>query len=106
MINHLSRNGILPDATSGDGGLFHGIFFRYFVKSVNEEDLEKETRKKFHHYFTNLARVMSKEEINPTTMLYGGRWREVPSDETLVCLTPHLTGCMLLEAMCVLKPLN
>ena len=106
VINHLSTDGILSDATSGDGGLFHGIFFRYFVKLVNEEDLEKETRKKFHNYLTNLAMVMSKEGVNPTTMLYGGRWRKAPDDKTPVALTPHLTGCMLMEAMCILKPLN
>lgn len=106
VINHLSKGGVLSDATSGDGGLFHGIFFRYFVKLVNEEDLAYDVRKRFHDYLTNLSLVMAREGVNPRTMLYGGRWRKAPADDEPVGLTPHLTGCMLMEAMCVLKPLK
>lgn len=104
--DHLSRNGVLPDATSGDGGLFHGIFFRYFVKLVNEEALNRTTRQKFHDYLTNLATIMVEQGVNPNTMLYAGRWRKAPADDEPVCLTPHLSGCMLMEAMCILKPIK
>ena len=48
---------------------------------------------------------MATQGINPSTMLYGGRWRKAPADNEKVGLTPHLTGCMLMEAMCVLQPL-
>ena len=106
VIDHLSKDGVLSDAPSGDGGLFHGIFFRYFVKLVNEDDLAYDVRKRFHDYLTNLALVMAKEGVNPRTMLYGGRWRQAPADKEPVALTPHLTGCMLMEAMCVLKELK
>lgn len=106
VIDRLSKEGVLSDASSGDGGLFHGIFFRYFVKLVNEETLDFATRKKFHDYLTNLATVMAAQGVNPNTMLYAGRWRKAPADNEPVGLTPHLTGCMLMEAMCVLKPLN
>ena len=105
VIDYLSDDGLLSDATSGDGGLFHGIFFRYFVKLVNEETLDYNTRKKFHNYLTNLATVMAGQGVNHNTMLYAGRWRKAPTDTEPVGLTPHLTGCMLMEAMCVLKPL-
>ena len=106
VTEQLSKNGILPDATSGDGGLFHGIFFRYFVKLINEETLEIGVRKKFHDWFTNLATVMAEQGVNPNTMLYAGRFQKAPADDEPVGLTPHLTGCMLMEAMCVLKPLE
>ena len=106
VTDHMTRNGVLSDATSGDGGLFHGIFFRYFVKLVNEEALSMDVRKKFHDWFTNLATVMAEQGVNPNTMLYAGRWRKAPADDEPVGLTPHLTGCMLMEAMCVLKPLK
>lgn len=106
VVEHMTENGVLSDATSGDGGLFHGIFFRYFVKLINEEALELDVRKKFHDYLTALATVMAEEGVNHHTMLYAGRWRKAPLDDEPVALTPHLTGCMLMEAMCVLKPIN
>lgn len=106
VIEHMSRNrGVLGNATEGDGGLFHGIFFRYFVKLINDETLDMDTRRKFHAYFTHLATVMAEHGVNKNTMLYGGRWWKAPADNAPVGLTPHVTGCMLMEAMCVLKPL-
>lgn len=106
VIEHMSRNrGVLGNATEGDGGLFHGIFFRYFVKLINDETLDTATRRKFHAYLTHLATVMAEHGVNKNTMLYGGRWWKAPADNALVGLTPHVTGCMLMEAMCVLKPL-
>lgn len=105
VVDHLSKDGILADATSGDGGLFHGIFFRYFVKLVNEETLDRNIRKRFHDYLTHLATIMVEKGLNHHTMLYAGRWKKAAADDELVELTPHLTGCMLMEAMCVLKPL-
>ncbi len=106
VIKHMTRRGVLSDAPSGDGGLFHGIFFRYFVKLANEETLDMATRQTFHDYLTQLATVMAEQGVNPNTMLYAGRWRKAPTDEESVGLTPHLTGCMLMESMCVLKPLK
>lgn len=106
VIDHMStNNGVLSDATSGDGGLFHGIFFRYFVKLINEPDLDYATRKKFHDYITRCATVMVENGVNKETMLYGGNWWSAPTSEKGVGLTPHLSGCMLVEAMCVLEPL-
>ena len=101
-----ANGGVLTNAPGGDGGLFHGIFFRYFVKLINEETLDTNTRKKFHDYLTSLATTMAEEGVNPKNMLYAGRWRQAPADDQPVGLTPHLTGCMLMEAMCVLKPIN
>lgn len=96
----------LSDAPGGDGGLFHGIFFRYFVKLINEEDLDRTTRIRFSDYITRLATVMANEGINPRTKLYAGRWHQAPADNEVVSLTSHLTGCMLIEAMCTLKPIK
>lgn len=106
VIDRMTTNrGVLTDATHGDGGLFHGIFFRYFVKLVNDETLDMATRQKFHNFMTHHATVMAEHGINHNTMLYGGKWWEAPADGEDVGLTPHVTGCMLMEAMCVLKPL-
>lgn len=107
VIENMSRNkGVLDNATNGDGGLFHGIFFRYFVKLINEENLDKPTRIKFHNYITHLATVMADNGINKETKLYAGNWWQAPANDDHVSLTPHITGCMLMEAMCVLKPIK
>ena len=103
MSNH---GGALSDATRGDGGLFHGIFFRYFVRLINEDALDKVIRKEFHDYLTGLATIMVEEGLNHQTMLYGGSWHKALGDDDLANLTPHLSGCMLMEAMCVLKPVE
>ncbi len=106
VVDRMTKDGVLSDATSGDGGLFHGIFFRYFVKLINEETLDAATRQKFHTAFTHWATVMAEQGVNPNTMLYSGRWKKAPADGEPVGLTPHLSGCMLIEAMCVLKPIK
>lgn len=107
VIDYMSENGgVLNNATSGDGGLFNGIFFRYFVKLANEPNLEYSVRKKYHAYLTNCATVMADQGVNHKTMLFGGNWHEAPATDEPVSLTPHLSGCMLMEAMCVLKPLE
>ena len=107
VIENMSCNkGVLDDAPNGDGGLFHGIFFRYFVKLINEETLEKATRLKFHNYLTHLATTMARNGVNKETMLYAGRWWQAPKANEPVSLTAHLSGCMLMEAMCVLKPIE
>jgi predicted alpha-1,6-mannanase (GH76 family) len=107
VIDHMSDNdGVLANATAGDGGLFNGIFFRYFVKLVNDPDLDSATHEKFHAYITNSATVMTENGVNQKTMLYGGNWWKAPGDKDPVALTSMLSGCMLAEAMCILKPLK
>ncbi len=107
VIDHMSNNnGVLANSTSGDGGLFNGIFFRYFVSLVNEPDLDAATHRKFHAYITKCATVMAENAVNQNTMLYGGDWWKAPGDDDPVALTPMLSGCMLAEAMCILKPLD
>ncbi|MCY4780254.1 hypothetical protein ORI89_11375 [Sphingobacterium sp. UT-1RO-CII-1] len=106
VVDQMSTNsGVLKDASSGDGGLFNGIFFRYFVKLVNEPNLDLKTRKKFHDYISLSAKVMWENGVNQESMLYGGNWWSAPTSRRGVSLTAHLSGCMLMEAMCVLEPL-
>jgi hypothetical protein len=45
VIEKMSNNGLVPgNATSGDGGLYNRIFFRYFVRLINEPNLEHTVR--------------------------------------------------------------
>lgn len=98
--------GVLSDATGGDGGLFHGIFYRYLANLIVLPELDDAVRQEFIDYLVQSATVMTRQGINPQTMLYAGRWRQPqPADEPSA-LTPHLTGCMLLEAVCKILNFN
>ena len=104
VLDHLTKNnGVLSDAPKGDGGLFHGIFFRYFVKVAKDMALDEAHQIKYKDFITLSATTLVENGLNQQTMLYGGTWWEAPADDASVCLTAHLTGCMLIEAMCTLK---
>ena len=92
--------GVLPDATGGDGGLFHGIFYRYLANLIVLPGMDEGVRRELTDYLQQSAAVMTSQGINPQTNLYGGRFRKAqPADEPSA-LTPQLTACMLLEAVC------
>ena len=103
LDNMTGNNGMLKDDPKGDGGLFHGIFFRYFAKLINEPALDSAHRAKYIEFITRSAETLVEHGLNHNTMLYGGKWWEAPADDESVCLTAHLTGCMLIEAMCTLE---
>lgn len=94
------NNGVLPDAVDGDGGLFHGIFFRYLANLIVLPALDDAVRRELAGYLQQSAAVMISEGVNPSTCLYGGRWRQPQPVEQPSALTPQLTACMLLEAVC------
>jgi predicted alpha-1,6-mannanase (GH76 family) len=105
VTGEMSRHegGVLSDAVGGDGGLFHGIFFRYFVQLVNEPDLAPADRERFRAWLTHQANTMYDRGLNHETMLYGGRWLTAPGTSAPVPLTSHLSGCMLAEAMHIMQ---
>ena len=92
--------GVLPDATGGDGGLFHGIFYRYLANLIVLPELDEAVRRELTDYLQKSAAVMTSQGINPQTNLYGGRFREQQPASEPSALTPQLTACMLLEAVC------
>lgn len=94
------NHGVLPDATGGDGGLFHGIFFRYLANLIVLPELDDSVRQELTDYLLNSASVLTRQGLNPQTMLYGGRWRQQQPASEPSALNPHVTGCTLLEAAC------
>ena len=94
------NGGVLPDATDGDGGLFHGIFFRYLANLIVLPELDNGVRRELADYMQHSAEVMMTQGVNPQTNIYGGRWREQQPAEIPSALTPQLTACMLMEAVC------
>lgn len=99
-IGPMSRRnrGVLPDAPGGDGGLFHGIFFRYLANLIVLPELDDDARRELTDHLLRSATVLVRRGANPETGLYGGRWRRpLPANEPCA-LNPHVTGCALLEA--------
>ncbi|MBQ9446957.1 MAG: AGE family epimerase/isomerase [Victivallales bacterium] len=104
IIKHkTTNNGALSNSERGDGALFHGIFFRYLVKLALEPAVEAELREQYKDYLTRLAAILVDEGLNRETMLYGGKWHEAPPADKPSSLNAHVTGCMLLEAVCLLN---
>ena len=94
------NRGLLSDATGGDGGLFHGIFFRYLANLIVLPELDDAARQELTDYLLHSATVLVRRGVNPETALYGGRWRRPQPTNEPSALNPHVTGCTLLEAAC------
>ena len=94
------NRGVLSDAPGGDGGLFHGIFFRYLANLIVLPELDDAARQELTDYLLHSATVLVRRGVNPETALYGGRWRQPQPTEAPSALNPHVTGCTLLEAAC------
>lgn len=89
-------NNVLRDEGSGDGGLFKGIFMRYFVQLILEPDLDPVYAKKFETFLTNNADVLWRKGVNKNDILFGTNWATQTVGTTQ--LTSHTSGCMLMEA--------
>ncbi len=94
------NRGVLSDAPGGDGGLFHGIFYRYLANLIVLPELDETARKEFTDYLLHSATTMIRQGVNPETKLYAGRWRRPQPANEPSALNPHVTGCALLEAVC------
>lgn len=89
-------NNVLRDEGIGDGGLFKGIFMRYFVQLILENDLDPIYKKKFITFFNNNAETLWRKGVRKQDLLFGAAWTTAPAGTTQ--LTSHTSGCTLLEA--------
>lgn len=89
-------NNILRDEGNGDGGLFKGIFMRYYLPLLSEPALEEPYRKKFTTFFNNNAEVLWRKGTNKRSMLYGTNWAITNNGN--VQLTTQVSGSTLIEA--------
>lgn len=96
-INNLidKTNNVLKDEGNGDGGLFKGIFVRYFTKLLLEEDLKESDRERYLAFFNNNAKVLY-EKGRSAENLYSSNWTK-PGDWSNDMPT-QVSGCMMIEA--------
>lgn len=62
-------NNLLRDEGDGDGGLFKGIFMRYYVQLIMEPNLDPIYKKKFITFFNNNAEILWRKGINKLDLL-------------------------------------
>ncbi|MBC7690078.1 MAG: glycosyl hydrolase family 76 [Aquabacterium sp.] len=97
-------NGILKDEGGGDGGLFKGVFVRYFNRLIIDGGLDNTKKTQYISFLKTNAQKLWGGGTNKTQILFGNAWNSAPG--TTTDLTTQLSGIMLLEVMAELKQLG
>lgn len=100
----LTANGILKDEGGGDGGLFKGIFVRYFLKLITEGSPDAGKKTNYVNFLKKNGESLWSKATNKQLVLFGSGWDKQPGSN--VDLTVQLSGIMLCEAMAEMKKLN
>lgn len=97
-------NGILKDEGGGDGGLFKGVFVRYFTRLIIDGSIETSKKTQYINFLKTNAQKLWTSGTNKSQILFGTAWNTQPSATT--DFSTQLSGMMLFEAMAALKKLN
>lgn len=100
----LTNNGVLKDEGGGDGGLFKGIFIRYFTRLIVDGNIDATKKTTYLGFITTNATTLWSKGTNKNLVLFGNAWDKAPDNQT--DCTTQLSGIMLFEAMAELKKLN
>lgn len=100
----LTSNGILKDEGGGDGGLFKGVFVRYFTRLIADGNLPADKKNNYIAFLKKNGETLWSKGTNKSLILFGSAWDKIPGNST--DLTIQLSGVMLTEAMAELKKLN
>ncbi|MFC6095579.1 glycoside hydrolase family 76 protein [Flavobacterium qiangtangense] len=100
----LVSNGLLRDEGQGDGGLFKGIFIRYFTEMIEQPAINSSDRQNFVNFFKFNAQTLYKSGIQRPVMFVGSNWSALPGGTT--DLTTQISGVMLIEAAAKLDEEN
>lgn len=95
LVQDSSEGKILKDEGKGDGGLFKGIFIRYFVRLLLEKDITDYYRSSFRVFLANNAKVL-KEQGTGNGYFYSTSWTQ-PGDKGNDMPT-QVSGCTMIEA--------
>lgn len=100
-ISSLVDNSILKSEGTGDGGLFKGIFVRYFVDLIQQERLDPAVQRRYIQFLQHNAETLWTQGTAKPTILFGPNWRIKPGAAN--GLTEQLSGSMLMEGMALLE---
>jgi len=108
IINDLQKfspNGILKGENTGDGGLFKGIFIRYFTQLIVWGDLDAYTKSLYLKYLKSNGQSLLGNATKMPGYLFNPDWATMPTATKQDC-SVELSGIMLLEALDQLKRLG
>ena len=100
-LSDLSES-VLKDEGTGDGGLFKGIFVRYFALLIQEPDVEATDKTRFVAFLNHNANTL-KDKGTSALNLFGSNWARKDSGTDL---GTHVSGCVLLEAAATINGAN
>ena len=100
-ISTLVTNSILKSEGTGDGGLFKGIFVRYFTDLIQQDRLDSTDKKRYIQFIKFNAETLWNTGTLKPSVLFGPYWGTKPGSP--VGVTEQMSGCMLIEAMALLE---
>ena len=105
-LNNLvdSNDRLLKNEGNGDGGLFKGVFIRYFTQLVINPDLDIAVRNRYITFFKLNAETLWRQGTDKSLILFGPYWKTKAGSTT--DLTTQTSGAMLIEAAALLKSQN
>jgi predicted alpha-1,6-mannanase (GH76 family) len=92
---------LLKSEGAGDGGLFKGVFIRYFTQLILHPDLPDGVRNRYVIFLEHNANTLWSEGTEKNSYLFGTYWKNKP--QGTVDLTVQLSGIMLIEAAAQLE---
>lgn len=95
---------LLRDEGGGDGGLFKGVFVRYFTQLILTPGMVSSDKQRYINYLKHNAQTLWTTGTDKNYLLYGSYWKNKPGATT--DLTIQLSGAMLIEAAALLKKNN
>lgn len=100
VSNKTSGAGILGATDNGDGGLFNGIFIRYFTQLILCKDIDTMSRNTYLYILEKNA-ISAWSKGCSKDLLFSGDWTKLPSGT--IFGNPNIQACTLLEAAALLQ---
>ena len=94
---------LLKDEGGGDGGLFKGIFVRYFTQLILLENLPENIRNRYVRFLEHNAEKLWTEGTDKNRVLFNSFWGIKPAQNEEIDLTIQQSGAMLIEAAVLLQ---
>ncbi len=92
---------LLKSEGEGDGGLFKGVFIRYFTQLILLPDLDNAIKKRYVNFIKLNGETLWREGTNKQFVLFSSYWKNKPGSTTE--LTTQTSGATLIEAMALLN---